>query len=188
MADTSKKNKSKLLDTLMIMIGLLLIAAAGVIMISQADFSKKQSAQTVVSALEAIIPSRSRALPEIGGENFVGLLKIERYNCVLPIGTVWDQEQIDRFPMVFSGNIYDRNLMIGGGNSEGQFDFVDEIEIGTSVKYLDLFGRVFWYEVSMVNHAESIDKIESGEDDLTLFARSKNTSKYVIIRCRLSNM
>ena len=199
MADTSKKNKSKLLDTLMIMIGLLLIAAAGVIMISQADFSKKQSAQTVVSALEAIIPSCSRALPEprygggmpsaeIGGENFVGLLKIERYNCVLPIGTVWDQEQIDRFPMVFSGNIYDRNLMIGGGNSEGQFDFVDEIEIGTSVKYLDLFGRVFWYEVSMVNHAESIDKIESGEDDLTLFARSKNTSKYVIIRCRLSNM
>ena len=189
----------KILNRLVIVIGVLLIAAAVGLIISQADFSKKQSAQSVVKAMEAIIPARKRALPEphyggnmpnaeIGGENFVGLLEVELYNCLLPVGATWQESDISRFPLSYSGNIYNRDFVVGGSSQTGQFDFVDEIEIGTPVKFIDLYGREFCYEVSMVNHVDSINSIQSNDDDLTFFAQSKSTSKYVIIRCRLSSV
>ena len=199
MTDKRRSDPRKILNSLAIVVGVLLIAGAVGIVIAQADFSVKQSAEHVVSVMNDFIPKRERSLPEshygnhmpsaeIGGENFVGLLEIEKYSRILPVGTEWNQKDTDRFPLAYSGSIYDRDLLIGGANREGQFDFIDAIEIGTAVKFTDLFGRVFCYEVTMVNHAESLDSIQSGEDDLTLFAQSKNTSKYVIIRCRLSNM
>ena len=193
-----RSDKRKILNSLAIVVGALLIAGAVGILIAQADFSVKQSASKIVSEMEKIIPNRSRSLPEarlgnmpsaeIGGEDFVGLIEIEQYGTVLPVGSDWNEQDVDRYPAVYKGSIYDRDLLIGGVNREGQFDFADSIEIGSIVKFTDLFGRVFWYEVSMVNHAETIDSIQSGEDDLTLFAKSRNTSKYVIIRCRLTNM
>lgn len=197
MTDTSKINKKKLLDSLMIAIGLLLITAAGIIMISRADFSKKQSAQSVVKAMEAILPARSRALPEprygegmpsaeIGGENFVGLLEVERYNCLLPVGANRSDSDVKRFPLAYSGNIYNRDFVICGSSKSGQFDFVDEIEMGEPVKFTDLYGHEYCYEVDIVNHADSIEAIHSEDYDLTFFAPSQNSSKYVIIRCRLS--
>lgn len=197
MTNNKRIDITKLLTSLSIIIGALLIAGAVGIIIAQADFSEKQSAQSVIRVMEETIPARKRALPElhyggdmpsaeIGGENFVGLLEVEQYNCLFPVGTHWVESDLKRFPLSYSGNIYNRDLVIGGSSLDGQFDFVDEIEIGASVKFIDLYGHEFCYEVSMVNHAESIDTIQSEIDDLTLFAKSRNTSKYVIIRCRLS--
>ena len=199
MTDKQRSDTRKTLNSLAIVIGCLLLAGAVWIVIAQADFSVKQSAAHVVSVMNELVPEKKRSLPEtqygnnmpsaeIGGEDFVGLIEIESYGCLLPVAMEWNPTELDRFPAAYSGSIYDRNLLIGGSNREGQFYFVDEIEIGTSVRFTDLYGRVFYYEVSMVNHADSIENITSDEDDLTLFAKSKTTSKYVIIRCRLSNM
>ena len=198
MTDQARPDHRKILNSLALIIGVLLIAGAVGILFAQADFSEKQSAQSVVSAMEAIIPARKRALPEphygggmpsaeIGGEDFVGLIEVEPYGCRLPVGTNWVASDIDRFPLCYSGDIYRRDLVIGGSSQSGQFDFADVIEIGASVTFTDLYGHEFRYEVSMVNHADSVASIRSGNDDLTLFARSRNTSKYVIIRCRLSS-
>lgn len=197
MTDKPRFDLNRILNSLAILIGVLLIAAAVGLIIAQFDFNEKQSAQSVVNALEAIIPARKKALPEphyggdmpsaeIGRENFVGLLEVEQYNCLLPVGANWTDSDIKRFPLSYSGNIYNRNFVIGGSSQSGQLDFADEIEIGTSVKFTDLYGHEFCYEVSMVNHADSINAIKSDNDDLTFFARSRTTSKYVIIRCRLS--
>jgi hypothetical protein len=190
-------DKKKLIDSLAIVVGVLLIAGAVGILIAQADFSEKQTADSVVRAMKSIMPPPQRAFPEphygkdmpsteVGGESFVGLLEIEQYDTLLPVATNWADKDLKRFPMVYSGNIYNRDLIIGAGNNEGQFDFADEIEIGASIHFVDLYGHEFCYEVSMVNHLEDIASIDSGDDDLTIFAKSKTTSKYVIIRCGLS--
>ncbi|MBQ9901974.1 MAG: hypothetical protein IJM51_06270 [Clostridia bacterium] len=199
MTDKRRSDTRKILNSLAIAVGVLLLAGAVGIVIAKADLSKKQSAEQIVSAMNAMIPPQKRALPEahyghdmpsaeIGGENFVGLLEIEQFGRTLPVGSGWNEKNAGRFPMTYAGNIYNRDLIIGGDSRDGQFDFADTIEIGHTVIFTDLYGRIFRYEVTMVNHAESTDSITSGEDDLTLFARSRNTSKYVIIRCRLSNM
>jgi len=123
-------NIRKLLSSLAIVLGTLFLAGVVCILIAQADFSEKQSAAQVVSALDAIIPKRERALPEphygndmpsaeIGGENFVGVLQIEQYGRVLPVASEWSEKTIDRFPAAYTGNIYNRDLVIGAGNKEG---------------------------------------------------------------------
>lgn len=199
MTDKRSSDIRNILNSLAIAVGVLLILAAVGVLVAQADFSEKQSAESVVSKLEAIIPARTRALPEpnlgrgmpsaeVGGEDFVGLLEIEQYGLKLPVASQASDSALSRFPGAFSGSIYERNLVVEGSNSRGQFDFVDEIEIGALVSFTDLYGRVFCYEVSMINHADSIESIVHGDDDLTLFAASSRTSKYVIIRCRLRNM
>lgn len=197
MTDKRRSQYHNILNSLAIVTGALLIAGAVGILFSQADFREKQSAQTVVRAMEAILPERKRALPEphyggtmpsaeIGGEDFVGLLEVAPYGCLLPVGADSSESDMKRFPLSYSGNIYNGDFVIAGSSQSGQLDFVDEIEIGTPVKFTDLYGCEFCYEVSMVNHSDSIDTIQSGDDDLTIFARSRTTSKYVIIRCRLS--
>ncbi len=196
---SSRSKLQKILNSLTIAAGVLLMAGAVGLLIAQADFSEKQSAGSVVAAMDELIPSRNRTFPEphygrnmpsaeIGGENFAGLLEVDPYGTRLPVGTDWAESALNRFPMAYSGSIYDRDLIIGGSSREGQFDFADEIEIGAPVRFIDLYGREFCFEVAMVNHTDDPGKIQSGEDDLTLFARSKRTSKYVIIRCRLSAM
>jgi hypothetical protein len=192
-------NVRKLITSLTIVIGLLLIAGAVGIAVAQADFSHRQTAADVVDAMEKIIPSRKRAFPEshsgshmpraeIGGEDFIGLLEIEDFQAVLPVSSDWENVEKGRFPAEYSGSVYDRDLIIGAGNGEGQFSFIDVIEIGAKVRFTDLYGQVFYYDVQMINHVEKLEDISSGEDDLTLFAPSRSTSKYVVIRCRLSGM
>ena len=199
MTDKRRSTLRKILNSLSIVVGLLLLAGAAGLLIAQADFGLKQTPEHVVSVLNRVIPERRRALPEahygnhmpsaeVDGENFVGLLEIEQFGRVLPVASTWNEKDLNRFPAAYAGSIYDRDLILGGSNREGQFDFVDVIEIGTSVHFVDLYGRVFHYEVSMVNHADSSDTILSDGDDLTIFVKSKTTSKYAIIRCRLSNM
>lgn len=199
MSNSSIIHQRKQIGTLAIAVGLLLLVGVAGIVIARTVLHTRQSAAQIVSALDELTPSRSRALPEahyggdmpaaaIGGENFVGLLEIGRYDCRLPVGREWEVSDLDRFPMVSTGSIYDRNLVIGGSSRDGQLAFADEIEIGEEVRFVDLYGREFYYEVAMVNHADSIDRIQSGDEDLTLFVRSKKTTKYVIIRCVLAKM
>jgi len=199
MTDNRRSDLRKILNSLAIVIGALLIAGAVGIVIVQADFSVKQTASEVVADLDELIPSRKRAFPEshygnnmpnaeIKGEDFVGLLEIPAFSVRLPVASDWQYADKDRFPALYSGSVYDGDVIIGGNNSNDQFFFVDEIEIGSEVVFVDLFGREFHYEVSMVNHADALESIESGEESLTLFAPSSMTSKYVIIRCKLMGM
>ncbi len=192
-------NVRKLIIGLTIAFGVLLIAGAVVLAVAQADFTDKQTAADVVSAMDAIIPARRKAVPEshygenmpsseIRGEDFVGLLEIDAYGIRLPVASDWQYADKERFPALYSGSVYDRNAIIGGSNGKEQFSFIDEIDIGTEIRFIDLYGREFQYEVSMVNHADALKSIESGEEHLTLFAPSAMTSKYVIVRCRLQGM
>ena len=83
MSNSRVFDKKKLIDSLAIVVGVLLIAGAVGILIAQADFSERQTADSVVKAMKSIMPPPQRAFPEphygkdmpsteVGGESQTG--------------------------------------------------------------------------------------------------------------------
>lgn len=186
-----------------IMRGLAVIAGAalvaGAVWMTARELRKeaeRQTAETVVSAMEAILPERTTGVPEphysgsmpsasIGGENFVGLLEIPAYRIKLPVGAVWEADDIGRFPRVYRGDIYDNSLMIGG--SPAQIHCYRDIDIGAPVYFTDLYGQVYAYEVSLVNHVSEETSVVSKGEALTLFVKAGFPSQFTVIRMRIKD-
>lgn len=199
----SQKTTGNLLRGLAVFAGAALVAGA-VCMTARAlrKEAGRQTAAVIVSAMEAILPERTSGVPEphyggamprasVGGEDFVGLLEIPAYNIRLPVGAAWEADDIERFPRVYRGDIYSNTLMIGG--SSAQIYCYRDIDIGAPVYFTDLYGQVYAYEVSMVNHVSKEASVVSKGEALTLFVRAGFPAKltdhkpYTVIRMRIKD-
>ena len=178
-----------------------MILSALAILIRQAVLNERENRATseIVSEMEKILPEGTVGSPEahygnsmpaaeINGENYVGLLVIPDYNAKYPVGASWENSRRNRYPCVYSGNLYDNSLIIGGINSAAQYNFASDIDIGAKIRITDLYGQVFMYEVMMVNHMNSESDITSQGEDFTFFVIANSSAEYIIIRCRLSEM
>lgn len=194
-------NKRKITYSLTIIIGTLLILSAAGILIGQAVSNEQQTAATeeILSEMEKLLPHRTPGMPEphygnsmpkaeVNGEDFIGLLEIPDYHTKFPVGAVWDSVKHSYYPCAYQGSLYENSLIIGGSNSAGEFDFADDIDIGAKLRFSDLYGQVFTYQVTMVNHVDSESAVTSEGEDFTLFVKSKSSGKYIVIRCRLSEI
>ncbi len=180
---------------------LFLVCGAGILfsvfMIARQGEEKKQVLllqEQVIQIIEFMLPERTvgyleeqsnPALPAISvnGEDFVGLLEVEQYRLKLPVFAIWDTVSAKR-PAVYFGNPYDSSFIIGV-NYENQFSFADQMELGGSILFTDLYGRVFSYQLDAVKHSNQVDfaVLESDTDDLTIFLKCKDN--YLILRCSI---
>ena len=92
-----------------------------------------------------------------------------------------------KVPCVFTGNPYEGSLIIGGVDSDGQFDFIPKIDIGDTVIVTDMKGYEFTYMVSTVKHAKNskASTLIDENYDLTLFAKDKKTGDWLLVRCNM---
>ena len=171
--------------------GLLLAAAWQVRMHHSAQKSRETARQlqtllperTPGAAVEFLDP-RMPAL-EIDGTDYVGLLEIPAFGVGLPIEDGWKGGTRTSAVRRFWGSAYDRALVVGGPDHPGQFDFCDDINIGTPVTVTDMTGVQFSYIVSWVDRAKRADArwlTESGHA-LTLFCWDVYALEYVAVRC-----
>lgn len=122
---------------------------------------------------------------EIQGEDFIALLEIPSYRKKWPVCGIWDKGKVTLYPCRFCGTSYNGNLIIGGYDQPGQFDFFDTISTGVTVTVTDMTGCKFSYVVDFVEHSTSAEAevlIDAGAD-LTLFVRDVRLLEYIILRC-----
>ena len=193
---------------LSITIGLLLIAAA-LFLVSYNLYDElraEQAARQAVNKLEAstnqeplasdertvisdyvLSPNMEMPVETINGIDFIGVLRIPALELELPIISEWNYPNLKTAPCRYSGSAYLNNLIICGHNYTSHFGTLKNLWEGDIVTFTDIDGNVFTYK--MVERETllptSIDAMESGEWDLTLFTCTVGGQSRVTIRFEL---
>ena len=158
--------------------------------------SAKRTNMEIVQTMEIILKDRregviefeqEKEMPvlELKGEDFIALLEMPSFGLKLPVLGNWDKGKVTSFPCRFCGTSYNGNLVIGGYDQPGQFDFFDGVPNGTTVKVTDMTGSEFYYIVDCVERSDSAQAEILIDDkvDLTLFVRDAQLLEYIILHC-----
>lgn len=194
--NTKSNRRGGLLSLLLIIVGCGALLASAAIFIGRAIEHRQAESrfQELVEQIEELLPRRTYGsledrgdytMPvlEIDGYDFAGLLEIETYGIKLPVYAAWDEHDTARRPAVYVGSAYNGSLIIGGRNTEKQFNFISRLSGGEKISFTDVQGRVYFYTVEAVKHSENIneDILTDSQYMLTLFVRVNGA--YLIARC-----
>lgn len=178
---------------------LLIIGSLALLVFVRLHAAKAQRVNAeVVRQIEAIIPERSPGVMEtyldmempalqIDGQDYIGLVEIPGFGVKLPVFGSWDAGQVTSCPCRFWGTVYDGSLVLGGADQTGQFDCLDQLDIGTVVTVTDMLGSEFSYVVTRIDRSKSAEAsvLLDGGADLTLFARDAYNFNYIVVRCAM---
>lgn len=195
-------------STQWILMGLLLIAAAlGLIFYNIYEDDRAQSAAAqVVNQLEEYrqeiapettapqetepppsIPQPVRAMParKINGQEYIGTLRIPRYELELPVISELTYPRLKIAPCRYKGSVYTDDLIISAHNYRSHFGLIVELDIGDEVLFTDMTGKTVSYTVVLQEtlQATDIEKMSAGEWDLTLFTCTIGGKYRVTVRC-----
>ena len=192
------KRKSKavfVIGCLLITSSLIMLAVLQV----RVQYAKRTNME-IVQTMESILSDRregviafetEKDMPvlELNGEDFIALLEIPSLSLKLPVSGMWDKKNVLSYPCRFCGTSYHGNLVIGGYDQPGQFDFLDEVSDQTMVKITDMTGQEFCYTVDCVERSDSAQAeiLIDDKADLTLFVRDAQLLEYIIVRCVMRN-
>ena len=129
-------------------------------------------------------PNMEMPVETINGIDFIGVLRIPALELELPIISEWNYPNLKSAPCRYSGSAYLNNLIICGHNYTSHFGNLKNLCEGDIATFTDMDGNVFTYK--MVERETllptSIDAMESGEWDLTLFTCTVGGQSRVTIR------
>ena len=129
-------------------------------------------------------PNMEMPVETINGIDFIGVLRIPALELELPIISEWNYPNLKSAPCRYSGPAYLNNLIICGHNYTSHFGNLKNLNEGDLATFTDMDGNVFTYK--MVERETllptSIDAMESGEWDLTLFTCTVGGQSRVTIR------
>lgn len=175
-------------------IGLLVAAAAVLIVWQWGIRAAEQQAAASVQTLQSILPEPQGAVLEerrdntmpvlpLDGTDFVGILEMPRYGSVLPVCADWGRPS--RHPCRLEGSIYDGTMQIGGTSQKGQYDFYREISVGDALFFTDMTGNRYAYTVTDLRYEKHADQaaLARSDADLTLFVKNIYALEYILVFC-----
>ena len=183
----------------LIFIGTFLIVLSFAFLITSAIISNKSqvTCEKIIAQLETMLPERSAGFPygyssiempvlEIEGKDIVGIIEMPKFNLKLPINNGYSYFKMKSMPSRISGSVYDNSFVISGVDKKGQFECVNQIEIGDEITVTDMTGSQFSYEINDIYRSES-GKSNSfvSDDDLTLIIKQEYALECVIVCCKL---
>ena len=205
-----KNNKGKGL----IAWGLLLIAAAlSLTGYNLYDgYRAERSAREAVSSLEVLTPAETALGPEndptgketeipdyilnpnmempaehINGVDYIGILRIPALDLELPVISEWSYPHLKIAPCRYTGSAYTGDLIIAAHNYSAHFGKLNALHEGDTATFTDMDGNVFTYQMAERETLQptSVDEMESGDWDLTLFTctvggQSRITLRFVL--------
>ena len=121
----------------------------------------------------------------IDGLVCVGIINIPTQNLELPVIAEFSMEDLDTAPCLYFGSPYTKDLVICAHNFDSHFQRIMNLVQGDPVTFIDMDGNEFNYEVGLseVLDPYAVDKMTSGEWDLTLFTCTFDSGSRVTVRC-----
>ena len=197
---TNKKKNAK--GTLLISVGLLLIAAALILVVYNVWDAKRaeKASAAIAEKLEAVIPDQpsvqteyadfNKEMPtkEIDGYTYIGILDIPSLGLHLPVMASWDYERLSISPCRYTGSYYLDNMVICAHNYIKHFSPIKWIDIGADVYFTTVEGVVYHYQVSNRETLQptAVEEMvdQTKEDwDLTLFTCNTGGQTRCVVRC-----
>lgn len=202
--------KGKALGNILILLGVLLMAAAAALVVQNvmAQEEAETSARHVLVQLEilevtvpAVIENEELApvqkpdyqlnpgmpMPEtvIDGIAYIGTLEIPSLALELPIISSTTKTNLRIAPCRYEGSAYLDNLIIGAHNYDAHFGRLKTLPYGAEIKVTDLDGNVFIYEVAdmeTLQPHQTADLVGGGWP-LSLYTCTVGGKARVVIRC-----
>ena len=141
-----------------------------------------------MAVTSAFCPDAPMPVLELEGEDYAALLEIPAFGLTLPVADRWQGDHFAAAPSRYWGSAYTDDLVIGGRDYPGQFDFCGKIELQTVVTLTDMTGRCFTYTVARVDRAAKAESqwLLDENFDLTLYCRGMFSTEYIAVRCVFS--
>lgn len=197
-----KRKAGKLLMT----IGLLLIAAAFLLMVYNIWESKKAEnmSEGILNQLKdgqdedvgsdnadekplyEIYPDMEMPVLTIDGVDYIGILIVPSLGLELPVAGNWSYPNLRRSPCRYKGSAYSNDMIIAGHNYSRHFGGLKYLAIGEEISFRDVDGHIFQYQVDDIETipGTAVEDMDAGEWDMTLFTCTYGGKSRVTIRCR----
>ena len=188
----------------LIVLGVTLMMVATMIVMYNLDHDGDVATATdeVVSALSEAIANREGALPKseaeaiamrkagtdvvyVDGLAYIGYLVVPSQELELPILSSWSYDNLKIAPCSYSGSIYGNDLVLCGHNYRSHFGRLNNLSIGDTIRFINVFGVVTDYRVSelQVLRPTAIEKMTKSRFDLTLFTFNMAGNARFTVRC-----
>lgn len=130
-------------------------------------------------------PQMEMPTKKIDGNYYIGSLEIDALGLKLPIMSEWSYTRLRKAPCRYSGSAYLGDMVIAGHNYKYHFGHLSDLQIGDEVRFTDIDGNVFHYEVIEIETLakRDVERMLSGEWDLTLFTCTYGGRSRVTVRC-----
>lgn len=117
--------------------------------------------------------------------SYIGYLTIPDLSLKLPVMSDWSYEGLNLSPCRYSGSVETNDLVIAAHNYDSHFGRISELSNGAQVLFADLNGSTERYEVVSVDtlNPVEIEKMTSGDYDLSLFTCTPSGMARVTVRC-----
>lgn len=154
---------------------------------SAGDQEPLESDERTVIPDYVLSPNMEMPVETINGIDFIGVLRIPALELELPIISEWNYPNLKTAPCRYSGSAYLNNLIICGHNYTSHFGTLKNLWEGDIATFTDMDGNVFTYKMVERETLKptSIDAMESGAWDLTLFTCTVGGQSRVTIRFEL---
>ena len=122
---------------------------------------------------------------EIDGYTYIGVISVPALKIELPVMSDWSYPLLKRSPCRYAGSYLDDTLVIAGHSTRKHFRPLRQAQVGDSVVFTDVIGNVIHYEVVAIETLapQDVDKLTSGDWDLTLFTCTLGGGHRVTVRC-----
>jgi len=133
-----------------------------------------------------LTPEMDMPEAEVSGENYIGYIEIPALYLSLPvIGECESDAFLDAAPCRYKGSAYLDNMIIAGHNYRAHFGRLSNLSVGDAVRFTDMDGNVFNYEVIDFETVKGtmVERISEGEWDLTLFTCTLDGASRITVRC-----
>lgn len=130
-------------------------------------------------------PAMEMPEKEIDGVAYIGLLQIPALELELPVISRWSYDNFKLAPCRYRGSAYQGSLILAGHNYPCFFGRLKNLSQGDAVRFTDMDGNVFDYEVVALETMPptATEEMESGEYDLTLFTCTVGAANRIAVRC-----
>ena len=162
------------------------------------DFQQVISKAPADSPIGSILPGKDftedvkaeMATVKVDGYDCFGILSIPVLELELPVLADWSYEKLKIAPCVYSGSIYQNNMVIAAHNYWSHFSQIKNLKVGDAVIFTDCDDNVFEYTVGWVDILQKYDteEMKSADDwDLTMFTCTYGGKERYTVRCIKEN-
>ncbi len=194
---------TKKIGTLIIVVGLMCLAAALVFFFHNQSESNKasESADAVLTVLTAQIEEEKLDVSDennsdeelndtmptfnIDGYDYIGYLEIPKIGIKLPVMSDWDYDRLKIAPCRNFGSVNNNDLVIAGHNYTVHFGKLDNLTEGDAVVFTDVNGKVYSYAVQKLDtvSAEDVDAVQNSGYDLVLYTCTLSGKERTSVFC-----
>lgn len=130
-------------------------------------------------------PNMAMPVMNIDNTLYIGVIEFPTLDLRLPVANELSYPNLKRSPCRYKGSVYLDNCIIAAHNYSTHFGPIKDLHQGDRVRFIDVNGNVFGYEVSKIEIVDGNDReyMENTVYNLTLFTCTIGGAGRVTVRC-----